>query len=91
MASEPSIPNIYIAFEHFESSLLPVAVWKVTWNRMLLRSNGETKQIKCSDWFNTEESVWDFVTRKLGPANEIVAVQKFVLEKLEPKKPNKGV
>ena len=88
MASEPSIPNIGIAFEHFEYDQPPEVFWKVTWIRVLLRANGETKKIKCSDWFDSEKSAWDFVTRKLGPLNEIIAVSKFVTEKLEPTKPS---
>lgn len=71
-------PKIGLAFEHFEYDTPPETIWKVTWIRNYLNSQGKEKQMKCSDWFSTEQAAWIFVTNKLGPGNNIIAVQKFV-------------
>lgn len=71
-------PKVGLAFEHFEYDTPPETIWKVTWIRKWLSSQGVEKQMKCSDWFSTEQAAWNFVSNNLGQANHIIAVQKFV-------------
>ena len=71
-------PTVGLAFEHFQYDAPPETIWKVTWIRKWLNSQGVEKEMKCSDWFSTEKAAWDFVSNKLGPKNHIIAVQKFV-------------